>query len=236
MNVFLLEPGHMKTLKTSTCGNGILEEGEECDCGSEEECKGNPCCQFGCKLREGASCSDENEACCFKCQIRKLSDSFKCFSSKSVCQFDSVCDGKSAKCPITRKALDGTKCEAEGGKCANGVCTSRDLQCRRVGKRLGISRACKQTPNTCQLVCESSSSSRECVAMSSTFMDGTPCGSKGICSNGKCSESSVSAFMEDNSSLVIVLGVTVGSLLCVLLLRALMGVNSNRRTRGVNEA
>lgn len=212
----------MKTLKKATCGNGILEEGEECDCGSEEECKGNPCCLFGCKLKEGAACSDGNEPCCSKCQIRPTSDAFKCFTAKTKCQLDSVCDGKSGQCPVVRKTADGATCELEGGTCASGLCTSRDLQCRAVGKRLGISRACKQMPNTCQLICESQGGA--CTAMSAYFMDGTPCGTSGTCTKGKCSQITVSGFMEDNSALVLVLGATVGALLFVLLLRALITI------------
>lgn len=131
---------------------------------------------------------------------------------------------------MTKKASDGTLCELDGGKCASGICTSRDLQCRSVGKRLGISKACKQTPNTCQLICESTGGT--CVAMSAYFMDGTPCGSKGTCSSGKCSEISLSSLMEDNSTLVLVLGATVGALLFVLLLRALMTISRTRRTTG----
>lgn len=225
-----IEPGKLKTIKTATCGNGILEEGEECDCGTEEECKGNPCCSFGCKLKERSVCSDGNEECCKNCQFRKAEDSFKCFASKTQCQQDSYCDGTSGKCPNIKKAIDGRSCELDGGKCASGICTSRDLQCRSVGKRLGITKSCKSSPNTCQLVCESSGG---CVSMDAYFMDGTPCGSKGTCSNGKCSEISFSSLMEDNSSLVIVLGGIVGALLFALLLGALMrlGRGRNENTR-----
>uniref|UniRef100_A0A8P0TH85 ADAM metallopeptidase domain 19 n=1 Tax=Canis lupus familiaris TaxID=9615 RepID=A0A8P0TH85_CANLF len=49
------------------CGNGYLEDGEECDCGEEEECN-NPCCNASnCTLREGAECA--HGACCHQCKI-----------------------------------------------------------------------------------------------------------------------------------------------------------------------
>ena len=224
----------MKTIKKATCGNGILEEGEECDCGSEAECKGNPCCSFGCKLKNGADCSDDNETCCSGCKFKKSEEFFKCFTSKSQCQLDSFCDGSSGKCPAVKQATDGTKCELEGGKCASGLCTSRDLQCRAIGKRLGITRSCKSMPNTCQLVCETPFSGSTCASMDAYFMDGTPCGTKGTCSNGKCSQVTFSSLMEDNSTLVIALGASVGALLFVLLLRALMSIGrapgQNNRT------
>nr|ABL74275.1 a disintegrin and metalloprotease [Pneumocystis carinii] len=39
------------------CGNGIVEEGEDCDCGGEKGCKGNPCCNpKTCKFTKGSVC------------------------------------------------------------------------------------------------------------------------------------------------------------------------------------
>ncbi|CAB1337704.1 unnamed protein product, partial [Coregonus sp. 'balchen'] len=44
------------------CGNGYLEDGEECDCGDEEECS-SPCCNANnCTLKAGAECA--HGVCC----------------------------------------------------------------------------------------------------------------------------------------------------------------------------
>jgi hypothetical protein len=45
----------IKTADT-VCGNGIKEEGEECDCGTDAECLLDNCCTVGCKLRPSAKC------------------------------------------------------------------------------------------------------------------------------------------------------------------------------------
>ena len=52
--------------QTAICGNGVVEEGEECDCGWEEDCN-DPCChpqrlhhapfEIPCRLTENAVCS-----------------------------------------------------------------------------------------------------------------------------------------------------------------------------------
>lgn len=191
----------------------------------------NPCCQAGCKLRPGAQCSDSNHPCCKDCRVRAGNDNFVCHRSRTLCQSDVKCDGRSATCNLPTNAPDGASCEVAGGKCASGICTSRDLQCRTVGKRLGIQRACSSTPSTCKLTCEGGQG-RACVAMDANFIDGTPCGGKGVCQQGVCSESSVTSFVYDNTTLVIVAGVAVGVLLFLLLIRVLFTCCSRyRRTR-----
>ena len=56
---------HPDSSKRSVCGNGVLEDDEECDCGGEETCKilepGNCCDVRTCKLqRARAVCSVSN--------------------------------------------------------------------------------------------------------------------------------------------------------------------------------
>ena len=53
------------------CGNGIVDPGEECDCGFEGNCKLAKefnCCNFRtCKLKKGAQCSSGE--CCENCKV-----------------------------------------------------------------------------------------------------------------------------------------------------------------------
>ncbi|TMW45917.1 hypothetical protein DOY81_009002 [Sarcophaga bullata] len=50
------------------CGNKIVEEDEECDCGTFEECSLDPCDGITCKLKSEAQCAAG--ACCEQCRLR----------------------------------------------------------------------------------------------------------------------------------------------------------------------
>ncbi|CAD6580269.1 MAG: hypothetical protein ASARMPREDX12_009511 [Alectoria sarmentosa] len=58
------------TITGQQCGNGIVEEGEDCDCGGTANCANNVCCDATtCKFKNGAVCDPSNEDCCTDCQL-----------------------------------------------------------------------------------------------------------------------------------------------------------------------
>jgi len=111
----------------NTCGNNIVEEGEECDCGDEYFCT-NPCCNpKTCLLTEGSQCFEG--ACCHGCQIRAAGTSCR-GSTDQFCDLEDYCDGNTTQCRNTFKE-NGTPCQSSGsGICFKGNCKSHSLQCK----------------------------------------------------------------------------------------------------------
>ncbi|KAM9324980.1 disintegrin and metalloproteinase domain-containing protein 8 [Gastrophryne carolinensis] len=108
------------------CGNDFVESGEECDCGTLEECT-NPCCNATtCKLKEGAECAQGE--CCRQCKIRPVGE--MCRRKKGECDLPEYCTGISAQCPEDAFQENGISCAYGSGYCYNGACPSLGQHCK----------------------------------------------------------------------------------------------------------
>lgn len=220
------------TITGSQCGNGIVEAGEQCDCGGTAGCGDNACCDGQtCKFKNGAVCDDSNDSCCVSCQYATADT--VCRPSTSVCDIAETCTGNTSACPEDQYKKDGTSCGNSGAglTCASGQCTSRNYQCRTVMGTLLNSNdtwACANTnAPSCSLVCGSPQVAQQfgtttCIEMNQNYLDGTPCESGGHCKAGQCQGSSALGWIQQHRNLVLGVGVAVGSLIALALLYCLI--------------
>eukprot|EP00917_Polyrhabdina_sp_WS-2016_P032862 GHVP01069998.1.p1 GENE.GHVP01069998.1~~GHVP01069998.1.p1 ORF type:complete len:634 (+),score=71.10 GHVP01069998.1:148-1902(+) len=171
------------------CGNGIREEGEECDCGDDESCASSECCLPGCILKPGAECSDDNDGCCRDCKIIPKSENYICNKTSDTCSYDSICSGDSERCPKPKKHKDGSKCEftdTDGSKCMDGLCTGKNRQCFDFTSSLGYpsKKACSGVFSGCKMYCDTPGYG--CIDYPYSYLDGTSCGIGGTCYEGQC--------------------------------------------------
>ncbi|XP_072431965.1 disintegrin and metalloproteinase domain-containing protein 22 isoform X2 [Chiloscyllium punctatum] len=118
-----------RLLDPPECGNGFVEAGEECDCGSKAECskEGEDCC-VKCTLVKGAKCS--NGLCCKDCQFQR--NGFVCREEVNDCDIHETCTGNSSECPPNVHKMDGYVCDSDQGLCYGGRCKTRERQCKYV--------------------------------------------------------------------------------------------------------
>ena len=110
----------------TVCGNGVTEQGEECDCGQAND----PCCQCTtCKFKPGAKCSNCSP-CCNQCQVIKSSENKICRDKKFPCDKAEICDGTSGICPADVQAPSPSECTDSNG--LSGSCQV-DGSCTTVG-------------------------------------------------------------------------------------------------------
>ncbi|XP_014746292.1 PREDICTED: disintegrin and metalloproteinase domain-containing protein 32-like [Sturnus vulgaris] len=110
------------------CGNRVVEPGEQCDCGTAEECLQDPCCTSRCRLKPKARCA--SGLCCKNCQF-KPRNSLCRPAADATCDLPELCSGSSASCPADLYLQDGHDCGHGTGYCYHGRCQSSDLQCRQ---------------------------------------------------------------------------------------------------------
>lgn len=115
---------------SSTCGNGILEDDEECDTGAKSN---STCCNFKtCKLKVNATCA--TGTCCnlATCQLYKIEERKICRPATGFCDLPEYCDGSSEFCAPDIFVRNGLKCTADSEEayCYDGKCMSHRTQCQ----------------------------------------------------------------------------------------------------------
>uniref|UniRef100_A0A3Q2NRU7 ADAM metallopeptidase domain 19a n=1 Tax=Fundulus heteroclitus TaxID=8078 RepID=A0A3Q2NRU7_FUNHE len=107
------------------CGNGFVEDGEECDCGEPDECTNNCCHASNCTLKEGAQCA--HGVCCDGCKLKQAGT--MCRGPAGSCDLPEYCTGASPYCPANVYLLDGSSCQYGKAYCYNGMCLTHEQQC-----------------------------------------------------------------------------------------------------------
>ncbi|KAG5675130.1 hypothetical protein PVAND_005059 [Polypedilum vanderplanki] len=128
-----------KVSEGAFCGNKIVEIGEECDCGfNDEECR-DRCCYprivsdydlnlnasaKGCSRRAKTQCSPSQGPCCDpnSCTFVPINKRAKC-REESECSWSSMCNGTTSECPDPKPREDKTKCNNGTQLCISGECT-----------------------------------------------------------------------------------------------------------------
>ncbi|XP_028979635.1 disintegrin and metalloproteinase domain-containing protein 11 isoform X3 [Esox lucius] len=133
-----------KLLDPPDCGNGFVEMGEECDCGSQVECvrSGGACCKK-CTLTHDAMCS--NGLCCRGCKYELRGA--VCREAVNDCDIPETCTGDSSQCPHNVHKLDGYMCDSSQGRCYSGRCRNLDAQCKALWGYNAADRFCYEKLN-----------------------------------------------------------------------------------------
>ncbi|XP_007428403.2 disintegrin and metalloproteinase domain-containing protein 20-like [Python bivittatus] len=123
----LSPPDPDRIFKIKLCGNRVVDKEEQCDCGSEAQCKLDPCCQSNCTFRSGVSCAFGQ--CCAKCQY--LKSGTVCREKTSYCDLPEYCNGTSEWCPEDVYVQNGAPC-SDDAYCYRGNCMSEHTQCKMI--------------------------------------------------------------------------------------------------------
>ncbi|NXP80173.1 ADA32 protein, partial [Ramphastos sulfuratus] len=129
------------SFQAAKCGNGVVEPGEQCDCGAGEACSKDKCCTKTCRFQPGVKCS--SGLCCSDCQFKQQNTSCR-LAADPECDLPEVCTGSSASCPPDLYLQDGHSCGDGTGYCYKGRCQSPELQCQ-----LLYGRGSKSAPTAC---------------------------------------------------------------------------------------
>eukprot|EP00756_Hemistasia_phaeocysticola_P002200 Hpha_TRINITY_DN11515_c0_g3::TRINITY_DN11515_c0_g3_i1::g.32279::m.32279/K08614/ADAM28; disintegrin and metalloproteinase domain-containing protein 28 len=188
------------------CGNGFVEDGEDCDCGLADCSSLTSCCDGStCKFMQASyQCSEG--PCCTSCMFITAASNTVCREAVSDCDIADKCPGDSGDCSPDAHMYAGKACTRGGfsGGCFGGQCASPDFTCQQAGNTLGSSLSmtemCRPYNDVCgYLVCHNDTTA-ECDLgfrvdnVLTRVPEGSPCSHAsdisgqrtGLCYKGAC--------------------------------------------------
>ncbi|XP_076844124.1 disintegrin and metalloproteinase domain-containing protein 9 [Brachyhypopomus gauderio] len=122
------QPLNGSVVSVAQCGNGILDQDEQCDCGQPENCT-NPCCNAAtCTFTTGSTCAAGS--CCKNCKL--LVSGTPCRASVNECDLPEFCLGTMGFCPPDTYLMDGLQCAGNTAYCYEGRCQTYNYQCQKL--------------------------------------------------------------------------------------------------------
>ncbi|RXK34760.1 hypothetical protein M231_07981 [Tremella mesenterica] len=232
----ITSPGSRTIISLQQCGNGIVEEGEECDPGSNAT---SPCCDAStCKFTSGSVCDPSNSACCTSTCGYASAGTVCRAALDEKCDTAEMCTGNNATCPTDVTEPDGKGCGDGGLACASGRCTSLSLQCQQAGEGMNLTTACGQRDDkSCVVSCKDPTTRNQCVVLQTSLIDGSPCGYGGHCYNQTCRsgswENTLDAMYTQNLQISIPVTIVGGLLILTIIVAFIRCIyrSCNRRPR-----
>src|SRR2546430_1847098 len=122
---------------SGTCGNGVVESGEQCDLGAAN---GNgSCCKMNCTFANAnAACTDDGNPCTLDqcngtndaCQPPTGNAGATCRAVAGPCDVAETCTGTSTTCPVNGFLSASTMCRAATSECdVAETCTGTSATC-----------------------------------------------------------------------------------------------------------
>lgn len=166
------------------CGNKIVEIGEECDCGfNDDECQ-DKCCYprlvsdadlsinataRGCTRRAYTQCSPSQGPCCLsdKCMFVPANYHQKC-KEETECSWSSTCNGTTPECPEPKPRDDKTKCNNGTQLCIRGDCSGSICLLWNMSECFLTSQATQNIDKRrlCELACQNGNDTSTCRSTS----------------------------------------------------------------------
>ncbi|XP_039318885.1 disintegrin and metalloproteinase domain-containing protein 20-like [Saimiri boliviensis] len=184
-------PGYNETLTKVRCGNLIVEENEQCDCGSFKQCYASPCCTSDCRFTPGSICHIGD--CCTNCSFSPPGT--LCRPIQNICDLPEYCRGTTWICPPNVYMQDGTPCTEEG-YCYHGNCTDRNLLCKAI---FGVS--AENAPDDCYNINLESYRFGHCTRLYDSYAYQSCVGIDKFCGRLQCTNVTHLPWLQEHASL-----------------------------------